>query len=54
MTNEPTENVARVLKKEQFKSNNNYENGRHVPRSKREERQTTVDALVVIQAAGER
>lgn len=30
------------------------EKGRHVPCSKREERHTMVDALVVIQAAGER
>ena len=39
--NEPTLNVARVQKS-------------NVPCSKREERQSKVDALVVIQAAGER
>ena len=39
--NEPTLNVARVQKS-------------NVPRSKREERQSKVDALVAIQAAGER
>ncbi len=53
--NEPTLNVARVPKKRTLsKAILTNEIGRHVPRSTREERQSKVDALVAIQAAGER